>query len=48
MGELSSSSEENIKPRKAAWRYNEDGTYNNKPTDKDYFKKYVHTHFIKK
>ena len=25
----------------ALWRYNEDGTYNNKPNDKAYFAKYM-------
>jgi hypothetical protein len=27
--------------RTALWRYNEDGTYNNKPADKAYFAKYM-------
>jgi len=26
--------------RRAPWRYNEDGTYNKKPIDPDYFKRY--------
>ena len=28
------------KERKAAWRYNEDGTYNNKPVSESYFRDY--------
>ena len=29
------------RPRTALWRYSEDGTYNNKPSDKAYFAKYM-------
>jgi hypothetical protein len=30
--------------RRSHWRYNEEtGVYNNKPTDKDYFRKYMAT-----
>ena len=28
--------------RRAEWRHNPDGTYNNKPTDPDYFRTYYH------
>ena len=27
--------------RRAEWRYQENGVYNNKPLDKDYFQKYM-------
>ena len=30
------------RPKRAAWRYNEDGTYNNRPKAEDYFNKYYH------
>ena len=29
------------RPQTALWRYNADGTYNNKPNDKAYFAKYM-------
>ena len=31
-----------VRPKRAAWRYNEDGTYNNRPLAEDYFNKYYH------
>ena len=45
-------SEEDQKPKKlgsalTAWRYREDGTYNNGPIDPDYAKKYWRTHYRK-
>lgn len=30
-----------IENRRANWRYQENGIYNNKPLDKDYFRKYM-------
>ena len=29
------------RPRRALWRYNEDGSYNSNPADKDHFKMYM-------
>ena len=37
-----------IKIKENSWRYNLDGTYNNKPTDPNYFKNYWRTHYKKK
>ena len=39
--------EKPIKIKENSWRYNLDGTYNNKPTDPNYFKKYWRTHYKK-
>ena len=44
--------EEDQKPKKlgralTAWRYREDGTYNNGPIDPEYAKKYWRTHYRK-
>ena len=33
------------KIKEKSWRYNLDGTYNNKPTDPNYFKNYWRTHY---
>jgi hypothetical protein len=33
--------------KNAPWRHNADGTYNNKPSDPEYFKKYWREHFKK-
>ena len=35
------------KYRRAEWRHNLDGSYNNKPTDPEYFKTYWRTHYKK-
>ena len=44
--DISSDSETTDKPKlRAKWRHNPDGTYNNKPIDKDYFKKYYEQHY---
>ena len=33
-----------VRIKRALDRYNEDGSYNSKPLDPDYFNKYYHTH----
>ena len=42
MAELKEPKIRNMRKESAAWRYNEDGTYNNKPSSPTYFIDYYH------